>query len=133
MRRSHGLLVVSGILAPLLLTPAPRVIRLAHPGIALSEFFNRNDGWAVGPGPVILRTVDGGQTWNQIKIRINGRAINAQVGATYFVSAKSAWIGLRTGDRLEDRLGFAPALVVTHNGGMTWKPESLPNADWFFD
>ncbi len=123
--------IVAVIITALVVNAAPRITELVEIKIGKPTFFNRQEGWAVS-GPSLLRTVDGGSTWEAVKISIAGKEANGEIRGTYFVSAKSAWITL-AGEELRDRLGISTEFVSTHDGGVTWKAESAPTADWFFD
>jgi photosystem II stability/assembly factor-like uncharacterized protein len=120
------LFLVAGLAATLRIGPP---INLP---IALPSFFNGNEGWGVSRLSV-LRTVDGGKTWKEVKVAIGGKEANIQIGGTYFVSAKSAWLTLEQSGTLRDQLGLPSRLISTRDGGETWRPESLPNVEWFFD
>ncbi len=124
--------VVSAIAMCFAADAAPRLTELADIRIGNPTFFNRQEGWAVS-GPSLLRTVDGGSTWKQVKIFVAGKQTNGEIRGTYFVSAKSAWLTLAQGDGLRQRVGLSPEFVSTHDGGSTWRAETLPGADWFFD
>ena len=128
--RLWPLRVMLGVLFALFVAAAPRIALIAELRTGTLTFFNKQEGWAVGRGPLLSRTIDGGRTWKEIKIRIDGTETNTEVRGTYFISAKTAWIGLR---QSEDRLDMVPNLVVTRDGGRTWKLESLPNVEWFVD
>jgi photosystem II stability/assembly factor-like uncharacterized protein len=68
-----------------------------------------------------------------VKIAVDSKEVNAEVRGTYFISAKSAWFTLAQSDTLRDRLGQSSGFVSTNDGGATWRSESLPEVDWFFD
>lgn len=129
--RSWPSRVILGFFFTLFVTAAPRITRMTELRLGHPAFF-KQDGWAVS-GPSLFRTVDGGWNWKPVKINGGGRETSADIRGTYFASAKAAWITLAQGDQLGDRLGPASAFVSTHDGGATWRAESLPNVEWFFE
>lgn len=128
----RSLRVMSGIVLAMGVTAAPRITALVEMRVGKPTLFNRQEGWAIS-GPSLLRTVDGGSTWKPVKIIIGGRETSGEIRGTYFVSASTAWVTLAHHDGLRDRLGLSPEFVATHDGGATWRAESLPKAEWFFD
>ena len=50
-------------------------------------FLDHNRGWAVGSKGTLLRTDDGGQTWQS-----RGAAINDIVRDIYFIDEKNGWL-----------------------------------------
>ena len=118
---------MSGIVLAMGVTAAPRITALVEMRVGKPTLFNRQEGWAIS-GPSLLRTVDGGSTWKPVKIIIGGRETSGEIRGTYFVSASTAWVTLAHHDGLRDRLGLSPEFVATHDGGATWRAESLPKA-----
>ncbi len=87
-------------------------------------FVSASQGWVLGtttcagsPCAAIVRTTDGGLTWQRIPAPAAQIASSARVG--------SGVSGLRFGSAL-DGWAFGPDLWVTHDGGSTWHREALP-------
>lgn len=71
-------------------------------------FANKLEGWASGDG--IIHTVDGGKSW-EYQLRTNGSSEDVLNAIMFAGSRNGAVIGLTR-------------VLVTHNGGATWKPLS---------
>jgi len=89
-------------------------------------FVSASEGWVLGTAPCssapctsILRTSDGGRTWQGIP----APRIALSEGATQ--NPGSGVSGLRFADP-EDGWAFGPDLWETHDGGATWQAVSLP-------
>lgn len=66
------------------------------------DFFNESIGWVVGNGGQIMKTEDGGKTWNMVS-RQN------DCGGPFFVNSMSGWA-----------YGDDDAICQTDNGGKSW-------------
>jgi photosystem II stability/assembly factor-like uncharacterized protein len=77
-------------------------------------------------GPrVIFRTTDGGMHWTRLGEHVNP-APGCQWDGISFASATTGWMGVdctSSGQRV-------PILFVTHDGGITWSPQSQPIGTW---
>ena len=90
-------------------------------------FVSASDGWVLGsatcagqPCAAIVRTTDGGRTWQGIpapKATINDTPVGPSGGVS----------DLRFADPL-DGWAFGPDLWATHDGGSTWHKLTLPGA-----
>lgn len=90
-------------------------------------FVSANDGWLLGsatcagqPCAAIVRTTDGGRTWDSIpapKATINDTPVGPSGGVS----------DLRFADLLNG-WAFGPDLWTTHDGGSTWHKVTLPGA-----
>ena len=86
------------------------------------SFVDRNTGWIVGTHNVVLKTVNGGQTWIKQEMGIK----SVQVGpilrdydffAIYFSDKKNGWI-----------VGFFGEIILyTNDGGNTWEFQKTGN------
>lgn len=90
------------------------------------------------PGPncegpqVLVRSVDGGQTWTVLQPQLPPLQMPTEMQATQafpwlsfqFVSAE---VGYAAGDLKENYLMRAPPLMVTRDGGRTWQTVKLPD------
>jgi photosystem II stability/assembly factor-like uncharacterized protein len=67
-----------------------------------------------GPGPVVLRTRDGGATWDEMAhpFRYHTRA---SFSAVYFINQTTGWV-----------VGVRGTVIKTTNGGSTWTDVSAP-------
>jgi len=77
------------------------------------SFADTLHGWAVGWGPTILRTTNGGQTWTPQSVA-GAQNVILSVEA---IGPDEAWIG-----------GFNGLLAHTVNGGQSWQVESPPGS-----
>lgn len=84
----------------------------------LMDFLNARDGWSVS-GNDVLRSTDGGKTWFKIA---SGIASVHHPASLHFLSATRGWITGNVGETLPRR----PYLLVTSDGGYTWKQQNLP-------
>jgi photosystem II stability/assembly factor-like uncharacterized protein len=82
------------------------------------SFADALHGWAVGWGPTILRTTDGGQSW----VPQSAGAPTNVYFAVQAVSPEVAWIA-----------GADGFIARTTDGGASWQPENVPDASgsWF--
>ncbi len=90
-------------------------------------FVSASDGWVLGsatcagqPCAAIVRTTDGGRTWESIpapKATINNTSVGPSGGVTdvRFADPLDGWV-------------FGPDLWATHDGGSTWHKVTLPGA-----
>jgi len=107
------------------------------------DFVDPQDGWlSVGGGGAagssemaLYRTVDGGALWQEVASTDLQSAASPgaagslpagfYVGPAAFISATTGWI---TGSTA----GQGPEFYVTHDGGITWSTQALPDAAGFF-
>ncbi|HKD75642.1 MAG TPA: hypothetical protein VKB76_09115 [Ktedonobacterales bacterium] len=98
--------------------------------IGYLTFIDAQHGWAVDnlgttagqEHQNLLRSTDGGVSWTQVASteKSGGYSATTDLKPPVFASATTGWIG-----------GYYPAdnaiyLEVTHDGGVTWQPQSLP-------
>lgn len=139
-------LVPSGLIKPVpSSTPTPTEIPtsspvLTHPApLALSpgqtvtiSFINMIDaanGWAIGgkqdPGDRVLRTRDGGLTWQDVTPPFQSADENApgKLKNAFFLNATSAWIAVYYLPEVEVPEGFRSTGKIwrTQDGGLTWE------------
>jgi photosystem II stability/assembly factor-like uncharacterized protein len=81
-------------------------------------FFTGNETGVAIAGNRIFRTIDGGQTWTQVK---SGFTMNAVT----FVNAN---VGYAVGT-VQTMSGTNPSMLATGDGGQTWTPVALTGAD----
>ena len=72
-------------------------------------FIDVNTGWAAGTHNTILKTTDGGKTWNRLLERIEGGNAFSSI---YFTNGKEGWAS-------SDKI-----LLHSSDGGETWRPAS---------
>jgi photosystem II stability/assembly factor-like uncharacterized protein len=68
------------------------------------SFADQTNGWAIGNAGIILRTSDGGDSWN---VQESGTTISLR--CVYFVNSQKGWVG-----------GVNDSIGLTTNGGITW-------------
>jgi photosystem II stability/assembly factor-like uncharacterized protein len=86
------------------------------------QFINAQEGWAVGDEGVILKTIDGGQTWERL-----ASGTRASLRGVHFVNGFFGWVVGR--EELPHGLGSVGVLLFTRDGGVNWQPlleNSLP-------
>ncbi len=76
-------------------------------------FIDELAGWAVGDEGLVLRTTDGGETWDNIN-----SGFSQNFYSVHFVNADRGWIaGYNNGSPLDG------VLLRTTNGGQSWTPQ----------
>ena len=82
-----------------------------------------NQGWAVGAMGTILRTVDGGKSWQKEELRHN-----ADLQRVFFVNPLEGWtaggkirMGAKNEDMRHDERGGYGYIFHTSDGGKTWE------------
>lgn len=92
------------------------------------QFTDSNHGWVVGSNGRILKTINGGATWELLT--------NAGIGATanskclFFLDANTGWIGTNisgTGGTATQRV-----LLHTKDGGLSWTKQNFADSDALF-
>ena len=91
------------------------------------SFVSADTGWVLGAVPcagggcaaAIVRTTDGGRTWQGIPAPVSG------IAASDGPQGPAAVRGLRFANAL-DGWAFGPGLFATHDGGATWRQITLP-------
>lgn len=84
------------------------------------QFVNKNVGWACGGHGTLIKTTDGGCTWNSINT-----GSSKYLTCIYFIDENTGWVGS------ED-----PCVKRTTNGGLSWYSAPIQassySADFFF-
>jgi len=75
------------------------------------QFVNENVGWIGGNYGTLIKTTDGGNTWQFLSIP------NKMVYSLFFISENTGWISLHGG------LVADPKIYKTTDGGTTWTPQ----------
>jgi photosystem II stability/assembly factor-like uncharacterized protein len=73
-------------------------------------FLNSTTGWVVGAGGKILKTEDGGATW-----QAQNSAITRGLSDVFFLDATRGWA-----------VGDSGTILATTNGGRTWEAQTSP-------
>ncbi len=106
----------------------------SNAGLSSLHMINATTGWALGMDYStglnrILRTTDGGTSWQDVTPLQQGRLSTSvtqktsYAGNPYFLNACVAWVALA-------QPGNAPALLFrTGDGGKTWQQSELPGSD----
>jgi len=96
------------------------VIDIPSPGFTLRaiSFSDRRNGWAVGGYGTIMRTSDGGNSWQQLK-----RPTEADLVSVTFVNDKVGYMGgSKAGfDRSINRMIYGVVILRTTDGGQSWR------------
>ena len=89
---------------------APRVPRLLD-----AFFFDEMNGWVVGETRTLIRTTDGGQSWEVISAaRARAGEMRYNYDAIWFPTRKEGWI-----------VGAYGLILHTSDGGQTWREVQL--------
>ena len=81
-------------------------------------FSDESHGWIVGKSGLILKTSNGGMSWNYItNAGLNPTHVNKSV---FFLNANTGWIGTKASGSQE------VFVLYTNNGGSTWSKQPLP-------
>jgi photosystem II stability/assembly factor-like uncharacterized protein len=94
---------------------------------ALPFFLDPDRGWALvvdDPAAAVqpatlYRTVDGGRAWTRVTVSGAGIPAEGAKSFVWFRTRLDGWVG---GLRRDG----SPFIVVTHDGGATWRPAALP-------
>lgn len=83
------------------------------------QFIDNQHGWATGSGNVLIRTSDGGKSWERFKLPVymsdvKVGFINSQIG---FVAGSIGYMDRRTGKTVQ-----GIEVLKTINGGKNWLP-----------
>lgn len=78
------------------------------------SFADRDDGWAVGHGGVIIHTRDGGEHWT---LQRNDLAVDQPLFGVYFKDRQNGWA-----------VGLWSLMLHTKDGGSTWQVVNAPIA-----
>lgn len=70
-------------------------------------FINQNKGWAVGLDSTILRTTNGGQTWERV---ITNASEGYRFTSVFFIDEMKGWV-----------VGIYGSIFITEDGGLTWQ------------
>jgi len=90
--------------------------QVVSPGLTSIFFKTENKGWAVGPRGLIVKTIDGGSTWDIVS---SGTSNNL-----YSVNFTTEYTGWVTGD--------SGLILKTTDGGNTWLKEASGTASDLF-
>lgn len=75
-------------------------------------FLDGKTGWAVGHWGVVIRTDDGGETW---QLQREDTAVDQPLFSVHFRDRENGWA-----------VGLWSLVLSTHDGGKTWAPVRLP-------
>jgi len=87
-------------------------------------FIDQNKGWAVGLDSTILRTSNGGQTWERL---ITNAIEGYRFASVFFIDEMKGWV-----------VGIYGSILLTEDGGVTWQEinsgtSKLLNSVYFID
>lgn len=78
------------------------------------QFINTLTGYACGGNGVLVKTINGGDSW----VPINA-GTSAFMTAIFFLNENTGWVGTNL-----------PLIVKTTDGGASWSNQVFPNGDW---
>lgn len=96
------------------------------------DFLDADLGWVVGraqgkpgaPGLFVLRTSDGGASWQSSALPLSPEeAASIASAAPHFLDVQNGWIALKVQSGINFSLG---RLFATQDGGLTWVERALP-------
>ena len=85
-------------------------------------FTDLSHGWVVGDSGKVLRTTDGGNSWNYLTN--TGVNVFENCKTVFFLDANTGWIPSKQSDMFS-----TPFLQHTTNGGITWETQITPFGD----
>ncbi|HEV2415665.1 MAG TPA: fibronectin type III domain-containing protein [Candidatus Dormibacteraeota bacterium] len=101
------------------------------------QMVDSQTGYAVegALGTVVVKTTDGGKTWNRLVLPIFDQVFDAGSGTVRFIDANHGFI---TAFRRLQPSGQVDFILATSDGGQTWQQINLPSATgpesmWFTD
>jgi photosystem II stability/assembly factor-like uncharacterized protein len=100
-------------------SPAPALDVVAAPQLTGIRFFDENNGWGVS-SQYILRTEDGGTTWNNVTPA--GITDFGYSPTSYFFDMSHGWVDLPN----QSDPSLPGKLYRTSDGGASWKDSSFP-------
>ncbi len=90
-----------------------------HEPLFALDFIDAQNGWAVGNFGTIVRTRDGGTSWQSLSL---GPDEDASLNAVCFVSANEGWVA-----------GEFGTIAHTTDGGDTWERQDSPASEPLFE
>ena len=93
--------------------------------LSIIRFTDINNGWALGLVNKILKTSNGGATWE--KITNTGLNNDYNPKCVFFLDANNGWIGSRQENSSDNAI-----ILHTTNGGSSWEIQSTPSPDSLF-
>ncbi len=71
------------------------------------HFADSDTGWAVGYGGTLMKSTNGGMTWNYQSL-----GSNKVLKSLFFIDAQTGWV-----------VGWDGFIVKTSDGGVTWREQ----------
>ena len=93
------------------------------------SFVDSLTGWAAGEAGTIIRTTDGGDTWE-----VQNSTVQTFISDIFFIDKNLGWA-----TTIEDVFPFNSIIIKTTNGGEQWVAENFPDSSeyirtvFFFD
>lgn len=109
-------------------------------GLGSVAFASALDGWAVGPGGVVLHTVDGGVSWArkddgiELPAEATARGVNAFDVVRFLDARRGIISGWGTTDEVTGHFGPVTLyrtqafVLLTEDGGESWRPAPIDGA-----
>ena len=82
------------------------------------HFIDPETGWAVGDTTNLIRTTDGGTSWNTVNINADNSSYAEDYFAVHFIDSKRGWI-----------VGSQNKVLTSNDGGTTWSNQQHPNGN----
>ena len=109
----------SRLFAGVLLLAAPALARAGDlryfedAALRAVQFYDLDEGWAVGDDGVVWHSIDGGRNWER-----QSTGVRASLRSVHFIDPYTGWIAGR--EELPQG-GSAGVILVTRDGGLNWK------------
>ena len=109
-------------------------------GLGSVAFASALDGWAVGPGGIVLHTVDGGVSWTrkedgiEVPAAATARGVNAFDVVRFLDARRGIMSGWGTTDEVAGSFGpitlyrTQAFVLLTEDGGASWRPAPIDGA-----
>lgn len=111
----HFRFPLAAVLAAALAAPAPAQppVHFEDAAVHAVQFYDANEGWAVGDDGTIWHSINGGTNWERQK-----SGTRASLRAVHFLTPYSGWAVGRT--ELPSAGGSVGVMLRTADGGLTW-------------
>ncbi|WP_299670005.1 T9SS type A sorting domain-containing protein [uncultured Polaribacter sp.] len=112
-----------------LLSLEPNTIYQSSAWFTDVHFPSENIGYAVGTANKIFKTIDGGDTWNEIQWSDSTKPYRRLSNVNFISEDRGFAMGYQVDDILLNIGVFSPLVYYTEDGGQTWEETLFPESD----